>query len=284
MPYIQSYSVNETPVNIYYEDWGSGDPVILIHGWPVSHEMWEYQLNELPKHGIRVIAYDRRGFGKSDKPWDGYDYDTMAGDLKALIEELDLDKVTLVGFSMGGGEVARYLSLHGDERIIKAVLVSSIVPYMLQTDSNTNGVPHAMFDEFEEKLTVDRPAFLAAFGKQFFGVSLLSNPVSQPILDWMQMLALHGSLRATVQCMRAFAETDFREDVKRINIPTLIIHGDADQTVPIVLTSQQAANDIANAEFIIYEGEPHGLFITQKERLTRDLLQFILPTTPTVLV
>ena len=277
MPYIQSYSTTETPVNIYYEDWGSGNPVILIHGWPVSHEMWEYQLNELPKHGIRVIAYDRRGFGKSDKPWNGYDYNTMAGDLKALIEELDLDKVTLVGFSMGGGEVARYLSLYGDERIAKVVLVSSIVPYMLETESNPDGVPQVMFDEFEEKLTSDRPAFLAAFGKQFFGVSLLSNPVSQPILDWMQMLAFHGSLRATVQCMRAFAETDFREDIKRIDIPTLIIHGDADQIVPIVPTSQQTANAIINSKFIIYDGEPHGLFITQKERLTSDLLQFILP-------
>ena len=277
MPYIQSYSTTETPVNIYYEDWGSGNPVILIHGWPVSHEMWEYQLNELPKHGIRVIAYDRRGFGKSDKSWNGYDYNTMAGDLKALIEELDLDKVTLVGFSMGGGEVARYLSLYGDERIAKVVLVSSIVPYMLETESNPDGVPQVMFDEFEEKLTSDRPAFLAAFGKQFFGVSLLSNPVSQPILDWMQMLAFHGSLRATVQCMRAFAETDFREDIKRIDIPTLIIHGDADQIVPIVPTSQQTANAIINSKFIIYDGEPHGLFITQKERLTSDLLQFILP-------
>ena len=278
MPYIQSYSTTETPVNIYYEDWGSGNPVILIHGWPVSHEMWEYQLNELPKHGIRVIAYDRRGFGKSDKPWNGYDYNTMAGDLKALIEELDLDKVTLVGFSMGGGEVARYLSLYGDERIAKVVLVSSIVPYMLETESNPDGVPQVMFDEFEEKLTSDRPAFLAAFGKQFFGVSLLSNPVSQPILDWMQMLAFHGSLRATVQCMRAFAETDFREDIKRIDIPTLIIHGDADQIVPIVPTSQQTANAIINSKFIIYDGEPHGLFITKKERLTSDLLQFILPS------
>lgn len=275
MPYITSTAAANSPVNIYYEDWGTGDPVILIHGWPVSHEMWEYQFNELPKHGLRVIAYDRRGFGKSDKSWSGYDYDTLAGDLKALIDELKLDKITLVGFSMGGGEIARYIGLYGSALISKTILVSSIVPYLLQTDSNPSGVPQEMFDGFEEKLLADRPDFLAAFGQQFFGVSFLNNPVSQPILDWMQMLALHGSLRATVECMKAFSTTDFREDVLKINIPTLVIHGDSDETVPIEPTGKQAANTIANAKFIIYEGEPHGLFITQKERLTQDLLDFI---------
>jgi pimeloyl-ACP methyl ester carboxylesterase len=276
MPYITASVTSETPVNIFYQDWGNGKPVILIHGWPVCHNMWEYQMNVLPKNGIRVIAYDRRGFGKSDKPWDGYDYDTLAADLKALIDELDLDNVTLVGFSMGGGEVARYLSLYGSNRIEKAVFVSSIVPFLLQTDSNPNGVPQEMFDGMEEKLTMDRPDFLAAFGKQFFGVTFLNNAVSQPLLDWMQMLALEGSLRATVECLKAFATTDFRDDMLKINGPTLIIHGASDQTVPIEPTGKQAANAIANAVFIVYDGEPHGLFITQKERLTKDLLAFIL--------
>ncbi len=276
MPYIISSTTSAKPVNIFYQDWGNGNPVILIHGWPVSHEMWEYQMNILPKNGIRVIAYDRRGFGKSDKPWDGYDYDTLAADLKALIDELELDNVTLVGFSMGGGEVARYLSLYGSNRIKKAVFVSAVVPFLLQTDNNPNGVPHEAFDGMEEKLMLDRPDFLAAFGRQFFGVTFLDNPVSQPILDWMQMLALHGSLHATVACMRAFSSTDFRQDILKISIPTLIIHGDEDQTVPIELTSNQTANTILNAKYIVYEGEPHGLFITQKERLTQDLLDFIL--------
>ncbi len=275
MPYITSSPEAEIPVNIYYEDWGSGKPVILIHGWPVSHEMWEYQLNELPKNGLRVIAYDRRGFGKSDKPWNGYDYNTLAGDLDALIEELDLDDVTLVGFSMGGGEVARYLSLYGSERISKAILVSSVVPYLLKTDSNPDGVPQEMFNEFEEKLLADRPAFLETFGKQFFGVSLLTNPVSQGILDWMQMLALQGTLRATIECLKAFSQTDFREDAAKIDIPTLIIHGSEDATVPIEPTGKQAAITIAQSQYLVYEGEPHGLFITQKERLTKDLLEFI---------
>ncbi|MBC7651645.1 MAG: alpha/beta hydrolase, partial [Deinococcales bacterium] len=173
MPYITSIITSQKPVNIFYQDWGSGNPVILIHGWPVSHEMWEYQMNELSKNGVRVIAYDRRGFGKSDKPWNGYDYDTLAADLKALIDELKLDNVTLVGFSMGGGEVARYLSLYGSNHIAKAVFVSAVVPFLLQTDSNPNGVPKVAFDGMEEKLTTDRPEFLASFGKQFFGVSSL---------------------------------------------------------------------------------------------------------------
>lgn len=276
MPYVKVSATSETPLNIFYQDWGSGSPVILIHGWPVSHEMWEYQMNVLPQKGIRVIAYDRRGFGKSDKPWDGYDYDTLAADLNALIEGLELRNVTLVGFSMGGGEVARYLSRYGSSRIKKAVFVSAVVPFLLQTESNPNGVPSEIFDGMEEKLMLDRPDFLAAFGKQFFGVSFLDNPVSQPILDWMQMLALHGSLHATVQCMRAFSSTDFRDDILKISIPTLVIHGDDDQTVPIEPTSNQTAKNIINAKYIVYKGEPHGLFITQKERLTQDLLEFIL--------
>src|SRR5688500_5984743 len=174
-----SYIKSASGVNLFYEDWGTGQPVVLIHGWPLSHEMWEAQLTELPQQGLRCIAYDRRGFGKSSKPWQGYDYDTLADDLKAVLDELDLNDVTLVGFSMGGGEVVRYLSKYGSARVSKAVLLGAVTPFLLKTSDNANGAPQEVFDGMIEKIREDRPAFLADFGKQFFGVNLLSHPVSQ---------------------------------------------------------------------------------------------------------
>ncbi|WP_299284351.1 alpha/beta hydrolase [uncultured Mucilaginibacter sp.] len=275
MPFLESKNNNETPVKIFYQDLGQGKPVVLIHGWPLTSDSWEYQLNELPAHGFRVIAYDRRGFGKSDKPWGNYDYSTLASDLKALLDELDLNEVTLVGFSMGGGEVIRYLSLYGSERIAKIVLVSSIIPYLLKTDDNPEGVPQKMFDEFETQLRDDRPKFLAAFGKQFYNDSLLKPVVSSEMLDWTQMLALTGSGKATIDCMKAFSSTDFRAEVSTVKVPTLIIHGDDDQTVPIKTSGEQASKLLPDAKFIIYKGAPHGLFITEKEKLTADLVDFI---------
>ena len=275
MPFLESKNNNETPVKIFYQDLGQGKPVVLIHGWPLTSDSWEYQLNELPAHGFRVIAYDRRGFGKSDKPWGNYDYSTLASDLKALLDELDLNEVTLVGFSMGGGEVIRYLSLYGSERIAKIVLVSSIIPYLLKTDDNPEGVPQKMFDEFETQLRDDRPKFLAAFGKQFYNDSLLKPAVSSEMLDWTQMLALTGSGKATIDCMKAFSSTDFRAEVSTVKVPTLIIHGDDDQTVPIKTSGEQASKLLPDAKFIIYKGAPHGLFITEKEKLTADLVDFI---------
>lgn len=275
MAFIESKSSNAAPVKIFYQDLGQGKPVVLIHGWPLNSNSWEYQLNELPAHGLRVIAYDRRGFGKSDKPWGNYDYSTLAGDLKALLDELDLHDVTLVGFSMAGGEVIRYLSLYGSERIAKIVLVSSIIPYLLKTDDNPEGVPQEMFDEFETQLRDDRPKFLATFGKQFYGDSLLSPSVSSEMLDWTQTLALTGSGKATIECMKAFATTDFRTELSAVKVPTLIIHGDDDKTVPIKPTGEQASELLPDAQYIVYEGAPHGLFITEKEKLTQDLVSFI---------
>ena len=275
MPFIQSEKNTGKPVNIYYEDYGKGQPVVLIHGWPVDHKMWEYQVNELPKHGMRVIAYDRRGFGMSDKPWSGYDYTTLAGDLKAVLDELDLHDVVLVGFSMGGGEVARYCSLYNSERVAKIALVSSVTPYLLKTDTNPDGVEQEMFDQMATQLQNDRPAFLANFGKQFFGVEWMSHPVSNQILDWIQSLALCGSPKATLECLHAFSQTDFRDDVASINVPALIIHGDGDKTVPIDTSGRQSAVLIKNSTFKIYDGAPHGLFITEKENLNTDLINFI---------
>lgn len=264
------------PVNLFYQDWGTGPTtLVLIHGWPLDHQSWEYQLNELPKRGVRVIAYDRRGFGKSSKPWDGYDYDTLASDLNAVLTELNLQNVTLVGFSMGGGEVARYMARFGGARVSKVALVGAVTPYLLQTADNPDGVPKAEFDKIVDGLLKDRPDFLASFGKQFYGVGLINHPVSQATLDWHQGLALLGSPRATEQCVRAFSETDFRRDLEALRgVPTLIIHGSSDKTVPIDKSGDRTAQLLPQAKYLIYDGAPHGLFVTEKDRLNRDLLSF----------
>ncbi|WP_080058140.1 alpha/beta fold hydrolase [Spirosoma aerolatum] len=263
-------------VKLFYQDLGAGTPVVLIHGWPLGHEMWDYQLAELPAHGIRVVTYDRRGFGKSSQPWDGYDYDTMADDLKAVLDELDLKNVTLVGFSMGGGEVARYMSRHGGARVAKVAFVSAVTPYLLKTDDNPDGVDQSVFDEILDGLQKDRADFLQTFGKQFYGVNLISKPVSQAHLDGDFARAYVASHRATVECAKAFAMTDFRDDLAQIQVPALVIHGDSDKTVPIEASGERTANALPTAQYIVYDGAPHGLFMTEKDRLNEDLISFIL--------
>ncbi len=274
MPFIKSSQNNAAPKNIYYNDLGKGKNVVFIHGWPLSSEMWEYQVNELYKY-YRCITYDRRGFGKSTWPSEGYDYDTLAGDLKSVLDELDLQDVTLVGFSMGGGEIAKYFSLYGGERVSKVVLISTVVPYMLKTDSNPDGTPKEAFEGMMEKMLDDRPAFLQSFGKTFFGVGLVSHPVSDAFLDNNLVRAMNSSSIATSECAKSFAFTDFRDDVKKIHVPTLIIHGDADKIVPIKAAGQHSAEMISNSIFKIYEGAPHGLWYTEKEKLNQDLRDFI---------
>jgi pimeloyl-ACP methyl ester carboxylesterase len=277
MPYIQSGRNSiAPPVSLYYEDTGNGKPVIFIHGWPLSGNMWEYQLNELPRYGLRCITYDRCGFGKSDKPWGSYDYDTLAGDLKSVIDELNLQEVTLVGFSMGGGEVARYISKYGTEKIHQVVLISTVLPYMLKTESNPEGIRQEEFSNFINQIREDRPAFFAHFAKLFYGVSMLNKPVSADFLDWNQSLVLQASAHATTACIRSFSETDFRSDIPKINVPALIIHGNGDKIVPIEISSERTAQLLPDALFKVYENEPHGLFYTQRERLNQDLLDFIL--------
>ena len=276
MSYIQvNDSLSNTEVEIYYEDWGEGKPVVLIHGWPLSHTMWEYQINDLVDAGFRVIAYDRRGFGQSSRPHRGYDYNTLTDDLKALLDELDLHDVTLVGFSMGGGEVVRYFSRYGGERVSRAILVSAVTPYLLQTADNPNGVKESFFEEMLTNIKEDRINFLDTFGKAFFGVTLVNKPVSTPLLEYYRMLGSLASPRATQECAKAFAFTDFRPDMAAVNVPTLIIHGDADKTVPIEPTGDQSSKSIAHSTYIRYEGAPHGLFYTHKEKLNKDLIQFI---------
>lgn len=275
MPFIHSEQAGSDKVNIYYEDLGKGKPVVFIHGWPLNGSMWEYQLTQLPQQGLRCIVYDRRGFGKSDRPFTGYDYNTLAGDLKALLDELELEDVTLVGFSMGGGEIAKYFSLHGGTRIAKVVLISAVVPYMLQTTDNPDGVPQQAFDDMLEAMTADRPTFLEGFNKDFYGVSLVSNPVTSAYLTNASNKAMDASPIATIECAKSFSSTDFRLDVLKINVPTLIIHGDEDKTVPIKATGAVSAKLIEGAIFKVYEGAPHGLWFTEKSKLNQDLVDFI---------
>ena len=263
------------PVELHYCDYGQGDPIVLIHGWPLCGASWEYQLAELPLHGKRVVAYDRRGFGKSCKPWNGYDYDTLADDLKAVLDELDLQNVTLVGFSMGGGEVARYMSRHQGARVSKVVFVSSVTPYLLKTEDNPTGLDKKLFDTMLEQLGNDRFDFLSTFGKTFYGVGLVSKPVSQATLDWSQQSATAASPRATTECLKAWSTTDFRPDLGTINVPTLFIHGSSDKNVPLESSAEVAVNLVPNATLRVYDGEPHGLNVTAKDRLNRDLLTFI---------
>jgi non-heme chloroperoxidase len=263
-------------IELSYKDYGEGRPVVLIHGWPLSKEMWEYQLDDLVNAGLRVIKYDRRGFGKSSKPWNGYDYDTLTEDLHAIIEQLDLRDAVLVGFSMGGGEAVRYLNRFGNSRVSRLVLISAVTPYLLKTADNPDGVDESVFADMLSKMKEDRIGFLEDFGKKFFGVSLVNHPVSTPLLEYYRMLASVAAPRATQQCAMAFAQTDFRNDVESITVPTLIIHGDDDKTVPIEVSSERTARMIPESQYVVYHGAPHGLFYTHRDRLNRDLVQFCL--------
>ena len=260
---------------LYVKDWGTGRPVILMHGWPLSADSWDDQAMALADAGYRAIAYDRRGFGRSSQPWSGYDYNTFADDLATVIEQTSAKDATLVGFSMGGGEVARYMSRHNGKGIAKAALVSSIVPFMLKTPDNPGGTDSSVFEDMTKGMKEDRAKFFAAFFKDFFGVSLVSHAASAELLEWARSVSMQASLKATLACAKAFATTDFRPDLAAFKVPTLIIHGTGDKTVPIDASGRAAAKGIAQSTLIEYEGAAHGLFATEKERLTRDLLNFV---------
>lgn len=262
-------------VKLYVKDYGEGKPVILIHGWPISNEMWEYQMEALVMNNFRVIAYDRRGFGKSSQPWNGYDYDTLADDLKAIIDQLELTDATLVGFSMGGGEVARYFSRHQGNGVAKAALISSILPFKLKTPDNPEGTPAEQNEKTADAIKNDRIGFLDEFGKNFFGKTVLNNSLSTPLLEYYRMLCSVASPHATLECAKSFSTTDFRSEMSTINVSTLIIHGDDDAIVPIIISSEKAKDMIPDNTFIVYQGAPHGLFYTEKEKLSEDLIQFL---------
>ena len=275
MSYLKAgQDANGEDIKLHYTDQGKGQVVVLIHGWPQSHEAWTYQLGELPKHGLRVVAYTRRGSGNSSKPSEGYAYDTLADDLTAAPDTLDLQDVVLVGFSMGGGEVARYMSRHKGARVAKVAFVSAVTPYLLKTADNPDGVDKSTFEDIQANIAKDRFDFLQTFGKQFYGEGLLSKPVSQGVLDWSFGMASLGSHEATVACGHAFAETDFRQDVASITVPALVIHGEDDQTVPLKNSAERMSQYLPHATYVVYSGAPHGLFITDKDKLNRDLIDF----------
>lgn len=272
-----AYIKTRDGTDLYVKDWGEGRPVILTHGWPLAADMWDAQAMALAKAGYRAIAYDRRGFGRSAQPWKGYDYDTFADDLADVMQAVGATAdATIVGFSMGGGEIARYMSRHEGAGVVSAGLVSSVVPYMLKTADNPDGTPQEMFDKIAEGIETDRAKFFRhTFFPQFFGVGLLDHPVSDDILAMTTGTALHAGLYPTLASAKAFGTTDFRPDLPAFTVPTLIIHGTADKTVPIDAAGRAAAQAISQSELIEYDGEPHGLNVTAGDRLTKDLLAFV---------
>ncbi len=266
--------VHRGDVALYCKEWGKGRPLVLIHGWPLSADSWDDIAVPLANAGFRLIAYDRRGFGRSGQPWEGYDYDTLSDDLAFVLSTLQLTDVTLIGFSMGGGEIARYLTRHGISKVRSVALISSIVPYMMQDESNPHGVPQEGFHQMRQGLTEDRPQFFTSFFKKFYGVDVLSTSVSDAWLAWTQSIAMQAGLQATLACLNSFATTDFRPDLKAFELPTLIVHGTGDKTVPIDATARPAAKAIKGAQLIEYEGASHGIFATHRKQLLEDLLKF----------
>ncbi len=273
MPYIVNKQ-NNTETKIFYRDFGNGQPVVLIHGWPLNGESWELQIPALVSNGFRCIAYDRRGFGQSDVPYDAYDYDNLASDLYSLIETLNLSNVILAGFSMGGGEVVRYFTNYGGAKIAKAALISSIIPLVAQKPDNPDGVPEEKLDEIMQALKTDRVAFLKEFHKNFYNASMLSKNVSEARLEADFIVTSQASAHATVKAAEAWGGTDFRPELKNVNVPVLIVHGNSDDIVPIKTSADQAAKGIANNKYMIIENAPHGLNVTHAEELNKALVDF----------
>ena len=260
---------------LYYKDWGSGPAVVFSHGYPLSSDAWEYQMLFLSQNGFRVVAHDRRGFGRSSQPGRGYDYDTFADDLAALIDALDLNDVTLVGHSMGGGEVARYIGRHGEQRVSKAAFVGSVTPFLLQTDTNPHGAPAEVFAGMRAAVQADRAQWMKDVTIPYYSYNRPGAHVSEGVREeyWRQGMAT-GMLAATY-AITAFSETDFRDDLAKITVPTLVVHGTDDQIVPIEISGNLTAATIKHARLLAYDGGSHGLLITQKDRLNADLLAFL---------
>jgi non-heme chloroperoxidase len=260
---------------IYYKDWGAGQPVVFSHGWPLSAEAWEDQMLFLGARGYRCIAHDRRGHGRSSQPWDGNEMDTYADDLAALVEALDLRNAVHVGHSTGGGEVARYIGRHGTGRVARAVLIGAVPPLMLKTAANPGGLPMEAFDQIRSGVLADRSQFFKDLSAPFYGANRPNAKVSQGLRDSFWLQGMQAGFKGVFDCIKAFSETDFTEDLKKFNVPTLIIHGDDDQIVPIGASAHLSSKLIKGAILKVYPGAPHGLCSTMKDQVNEELLSFL---------
>ncbi|HVE77727.1 MAG TPA: alpha/beta hydrolase [Gemmatimonadaceae bacterium] len=271
MPYVKTTGASAT--EIYYEDLGDGQPVVLIHGWPLSHRMWESQVNALTGAGYRAIAYDRRGFGESGRPGAGYDYDTFASDLNDLMTRLDLRDVVLAGFSMGGGEVARYVGRYGTGRVAKAMLLGAVPPFLLKTDDNPDGVPPSAFDEMIAGVRKNRLAFLDDFFPAFYSIGAVRPHAD--LIPFSKWIAWAASPLATRECIVAFGTTDFRDDLKKVSVPTLVAHGDEDRIVPLEISGRKSHAMIRGSRLEVLQGAPHGFAATHADELNQIMLDFL---------
>jgi non-heme chloroperoxidase len=275
MPYISVGKENSGVIDLYYKDWGSGQPVVFSHGWPLSADAWDDQMFFLASKGYRCIAHDRRGHGRSSQPWNGNDMDTYADDLAKLVEALALKDAVHVGHSTGGGEVARYIGRHGTKRVAKAVLISAVPPLMLKTAANPGGLPIEVFDGIRDGIRDDRSQFFKDLSAPFYGANRPGAKVSQGLRDsfWLQVML--AGFNAAYDCVKAFSETDQTDDLKKFDVPTLIIHGDDDQIVPIGASAMLSSKIVKNSTLKIYPGAPHGLTSTHKDQVNADLLEFL---------
>jgi non-heme chloroperoxidase len=275
MSYITVGKESSSNIDLYYKDWGTGQPVVFSHGWPLSADAWEDQMEFLASRGYRCIAHDRRGHGRSSQPWDGNEMDTYADDLAALVGALDLKNAIHIGHSTGGGEVARYIGRHGTKRVAKAVLIGAVPPIMLKTEANPGGLPIDVFDSIRASVLADRSQFFKDLSEPFYGANRPGAKVSQGLRDSFWLQGMLAGFSAVFDCIKAFSETDFAEDLKRFDVPTLIIHGDDDQIVPIGASALLSSNQIKNARLEVYKGAPHGLCSTLKDQVNADLLAFL---------